>query len=61
MTTIKFMYNGIKIDGKLLIVITIIIAGVIIFYNQTKIPDWVKVNQEMVELCTMSGDDVECD
>lgn len=46
---------------KLIVISILIIVGVIIFYNQTKTPDWVKVNQEMTKLCTMSGDDVECD
>ena len=42
-----------------LIVIAIIIALGLIVYNQTKTPDWVKINQEMTELCTYS--DTECD
>ena len=45
---------------KKLIIISILIAIGVLFYNQTKTPDWVKVNQEMTMLCTMSGD-VECD
>ena len=44
---------------KKLIAISILIIVGIIFYNQTKIPDYVKINQEMVLLCTYS--DVECD
>lgn len=42
-----------------LIIIAIIIALGLIVYNQVKTPDWVKVNQEMVELCSYS--DTECD
>ena len=44
---------------KKLIVISILIIAGMIFYNQIKIPNYVKINQEMVLLCTYS--DVECD
>lgn len=44
---------------KKLIIISILIAIGVLFYNQTKTPDYVKVNQEMVELCTIY--DGECD
>lgn len=42
-----------------LIVIAIIITLGLIVYNQTKTPDYVKINQEMVELCSYSN--TECD
>ena len=42
-----------------LIIITIIIALGLIIYNQIKTPDYIKINQEMVELCNYS--DTECD
>ena len=44
---------------KKLITISILIIAGMVFYNQTKMSDYVKINQEMVLLCTYS--DVECD
>ena len=44
---------------KKLITISILIIAGMVFYNQTKTPDYVRVNQDMVLLCTYS--DVECD
>lgn len=43
-----------------LIIITIIIALGLVVYNQVKTPDWVKVNQEMTELCSYSNTE-DCD